>query len=708
MHKKNTKETYKDIKNLILEKKLPDAARELQTLVILDGRSTIKDRLEKEIQTLKFWLEYAWKGIDDPQQNKIYKQLQKNFLILLDDLQSESYKEESASLNLPAMMLSMKQKEDTEGSERKEMLSQIFDFLWHKSTFSSEEVEALKDAALSSGFAYYEKCVWVSAITLNILKSYNLSKFQILFNFYNTGEEEVWHRALVGILMTVYKYGDRCTLFEELQNSIDLLAEDKNIAKHAQQIMLQFVHTKETENITKKMQEEFLPEMQKFGNEIQERLKPENLIPEDANEDFNPDWEEIFDDAPDLLEKMSNLSEMQLEGSDVLMSTFSNFKQFDFFEQAAHWFLPFYAENNVAKSAFSSSKDTSEILKNLEKSPYICDSDKYSLCLNISHLDEENRNMVTQMLQLNVNQMVEISDEDYQSDSTIKDKHIFTRHIQNFYRFFKLYTQNKKTADFFAEDISYNCIKLLQSWDKDKQILKKTGDLYFKKGFYRQFLEIYENWKLPEMETADKYEKIGFAYQKLKHYTAALENYRKAEIIDTPSSWLLKKIAFCYRKLRQYEKALEYYLLIEAKDPENLHIQAHIAYCYLSEESYQEALNRYFKLEYFQPDDLKVMRTIAWCSLAIGKFDTSEKYYKKIITKEESQAQDLIEYGHCLLCQKRKEQALELYQKALSDLPLEEFLVTFSLDKQLLEKHGISKPTLALLEDYLKVSSLYE
>ena len=43
---------------------------------------------------------------------------------------------------------------------------------------------------------------------------------------------------------------------------------------------------------------------------------------------------------------------LQVEGSDVLMSAFSQLKDFDFFKDVTNWFLPFYKENPIVNKIF--------------------------------------------------------------------------------------------------------------------------------------------------------------------------------------------------------------------------------------------------------------------------------------------------------------------------------------------------------------------
>ena len=85
--------------------------------------------------------------------------------------------------------------------------------------------------------------------------------------------------------------------------------------------------------------------MMKMQPNIEKNLDLENILSEDFSEDKNPDWEKVFEDSPDLLDKLQDFSKMQIEGSDVFMSAFSKLKHFPFFNEVSNWFTPFYKEN---------------------------------------------------------------------------------------------------------------------------------------------------------------------------------------------------------------------------------------------------------------------------------------------------------------------------------------------------------------------------
>ena len=718
---------HKQICKLITENKLADA------FILTDGIlkkiqiPELKQAFDKQKETYNFMLEYSLKGIEDPEKITVYNRIRKQILEIADAAKSEYLQKfmplnklvsqkrllyEQMSNNKITVVSEfgelIKDNLHPENEERKLKLYKLFFLIWLTDSLSEEDYLILKKYAASGKLYFQESSIIVSALTVSILRHFDKQKLHSLFDFYDANKPGVWNRALTGIVFAFYYYDKRIFLYEDLIARLKSVSEDDGIAKNTEQIIYQIVRSKETEKISKRLQDEIIPEMQKFRPKIEDKLNLDDILSEGLIEDSNPDWEEIFDDAPDLLDKMADFSKLQMEGSDVFMSAFAGFKNFPFFRQAANWFMPFYAENAEIKNLFSGFGEdfnTEIFTQGLERSPFMCNSDKYSFCLNIGMMPTAQRNMIIELFKQENKQVEEIKNEDKLLNKDSEDNQIFTRYIQDLYRFFKLHPLKDDIEDIFETDLDIHNTKLFEILINDETVLEKIAGMYFKKEFYSDAVKIFETLKFKGNKEEKRYEKIGFCYQKLKNYEKALENYKKAEIIKEPSLWLTKKIAFCYRKLQNFEEALKYYLSAEKEDEENLHIQANIGHCYLALEDYDNALKKYFKVEYYDPDNKSVMRPLAWCSFVLEKFDTAESYFRKLI-KEKPTAYDFINFGHLLYAKNEKIKAVDMYLKAveLSDIKTVEEAVRE--DSDMLTKYTAKKDEIDLLIDYVKTKML--
>lgn len=717
-----TDKDYKLICDLISEKKLSDAFLLTEKFLDKINNPELKRSFEKQKETYHYLLEYTFKGINDPEKPQIYKNIQSSLLEISESIKDIAFKENTKSKLASEKKLIdseilnhkitteeeienlIRSSKDAESNLRKNKIYKLFSQLWLTDKFSESDNNILKKYARSKKLHFHEKSILVSAVTISLLRRFDRRKFHVLFDFYDADEENVWNRALVGIVMAFYRYDKRIYLYDDLIARLSLISEDENIKLHIENIILQFIRSKETEKISKKLRDEIIPEMEKFRPKIQDKLNLDEIISDSLGEDKNPDWEEIFDDAPELLNKMADFSKLQLEGSDVFMSAFAGFKNFPFFMETANWFMPFYSENKEVNDVFDTFEenfDSDVFVKGLEHSAFICNSDKYSFCMNVKMMPEAQRGMIIELFKAEMEQMKEISDEDEILNKNKTDKHIFTRYLQDLYRFYKLHPMRNDVEDFFASDLNLHNIKLFDILIKDKSVLQKIAELYFKKGFFEEVIDILSKMKFKGKKAQKNFEKLGFAYQKIHDYEKASENYRKAELFSDPSLWLIKKIAFCYRKMHDYENALKYYQKAESEQEDNIHLQANIGHCYLSLGDHENALKKYFKVEYYDPDNVNAMRPIAWCSFLSGKFETSEKYYKKLLEHKPT-VYDYINFGHVLFCKGDKIEAVGMYMKAIDIAGLETVEENIIEDKDHLLKHGSENTDIDLLIDYIK------
>ena len=716
------KNEHKNICQFIVNKKLYDAFDSLLELINDYQIPKFENEINNYKETYNYLLEYTFKGVNDPQRAEIYRKLQKSLLGLNDKIKDiitienpkdnfqleKKYFYDSPIAHTHTVTKHINEiisiSTDSENEERKENLNNLFKHLLYSNDFVEEDVDILKKYSLNKKLFTHEKSLIVSAITISLLNNFSENKFYTLLNFYDTNEENSANRAFIGIVLAFYKYDDRISLYKKIINRTSSLSDDSNTKKFIRDIIFQLIRTKETDEISEKLKNEIIPEMAKLQPKIEEKLDLDNIISDSLIEDKNPEWEEVFEDSPDLLNKMEEMSKLQLEGSDVFMSAFAMLKHFPFFNELSNWFLPFYKNNTDALSAFDNNDDSFDadtFLTGLQNSSYMCNSDKYSFCMNIKMMPDAQKKMIVNLFKMEIEAMGEISKEDEILDKNVKDKHIFTTYIQDLYRFFKLHPWKSSFDDIFDYNLDIESTTFYKILINDEKLLKDIADFYFEKSYWNNATKTYLELESKGENSRNIFEKTAFSFQKMKDYEKALKYYKRAELYTDTSLWLTKKTAFCYRKLNNFEKALEYYLKAETEQPENLHIQANIGHCLLSQEKHDEALKYYYKVEYFNPENTLVMRPLAWCSFVLGKLDAAEKYYIKLIEKKPS-AFDFINYGHVLFCKNMHTEAINQYIKAAEIVGIAKFSETLTDDSPFLIKNGVENTVFALIIDYVK------
>jgi hypothetical protein len=284
-------------------------------------------------QTYRMLLEYTFRGVPDPQRDRILQSLRVSILELMDLVQQkalsntgmhiyalksriekekETATEEAArkidSLHFEKELARLLHENDVIGEEIGEGLPHItpkqFQLIWLTDKYTEPEIQLIEAIRKSEDLPWYEKSLAVSAITLSLLNCFDKEKFNLLFNFYKDQEDQVWQRALVALVLAIYFYGKRVKLYPAVMNRLEEWRDDPDHYKRIQRILIQVYKAKETEKLTSRFREEILPDLQKFESKFREKLDIDNLLSNELIEDQNPDWEKIFEDSPDLLNKI--------------------------------------------------------------------------------------------------------------------------------------------------------------------------------------------------------------------------------------------------------------------------------------------------------------------------------------------------------------------------------------------------------------------
>lgn len=740
MNKAEIEKRSQNINKLIVNNQIIEAMDLLNEMVTLTKMGDFRRQFDKAKETYANILKYTMEGVNDPEREKIFTHLQisllqmadlakENILVLGGSMHTYLLKSKLDRQNKPSKNDSVEtidnlifnrelddilrdsslEKPKNTGvpeDDHKEALIQVFNRIWLTDIFAEGDIVLVKSACKLIELPWYEKSLIVSALTMSLLRCFDENKIELLFDFYDEYEDQVWQRALIGLMLGLYIYDERLFLYKNIIKRIKKIAGDPRIEKDIHLIIIQLIKSKETEKLTKKFHDEIIPEVIKLKPKIEDKLDLNNILKDDFSDDKNPDWETFFEDTPEVFEKLQEFSELQMEGSDVFMSAFSMLKHFDFFNELSNWLLPFYKENEIVKNSLKGEKskiDTDMFAESLSKSAFMCNSDKYSFCLNVKQMPEMQKNMMMDLFNAEMQGMNEISKEDNIIDKSTGDKRVIAQYVQDLYRFYKLYNFKNEFSDIFSMKLDFHNKKFFRAIIKDKEIFRNNAELYFNKDYYEEALEIYEYLKDQGDISYEIFEKIAYCNQRLKNYDEALNYYKQAEIFGTNSAWILKKIALCYRIQNRSEEALKYYLEAEKLQPDNLFVQATIGHCYLDLGDFEKALKYYFKVEFLAPDNVKVMRPISWCLFVVGKFQDAEKYYKKLF-KTEPNHYDYMNYGHVLWCKGKRKEAVEYYQKSLAqeNNSMQSFMTGFEEDKKHLIKHGVDESEIPLVIDYLR------
>lgn len=731
MNEATINEQYKQIVTLVLQQRLKDALTELDDFLVGNPDWTLQSELEQIKTSYNYMLQYMRLNIADPERKKLHTKLLAEALTIADQVRvlkaapiSRRYYYDMRNFVLTAEPRSIKaltmemetytediamaellkdnpEKTPDQVRQRHEQAQQmLFLKVWTDSAWKAEDEEDAMEALKSVLVPTQDLCLLVSAVTMSLTECFDQRKLLWLFDACAHSAAAVNQRAMVGLMIVFQIHHERLHLYPEVMARLSLMDEDPRFGEALNRIQIQMMRSQETAKIDKKMREEIIPEMIKNANISRMKLGQEEN--DDENTDHNPDWSYNIENSP-LGDKLREMSELQMEGADIYMSTFSQLKNYSFFKSLANWFYPFdKGHSSVVNELDNNDNRHTGILDLILSSGFFCDSDKYSMCFTIMHIPKAQRDvMVSQMSEQQMNMMMDEQKTAEMQKLNERPDIVSNRYIHNMYRFFKLYPRRHEFRDVFSEPLNLHRYDALSPILAKPHFLHNLADYNLRKEHYNAAADIYRQLIEVTGQEAEIYQKIGYCMQKEKRYAPAIEAYLMADMLKPDNLWTTRHLATCYRLNRNFEEALKYYRLQEETDPENRTLLFNMGSCLAELGRDEEALQCFFKLDFIDPGSLKNRRAIAWCSFMTGKWEQAERYYAKVLDAK-PQAPDYMNAGHVAWATGNMERAIELYSRSLTLMKDRQlFARIFVKDKEVLVQQGIRQDDIMLMLDLI-------
>lgn len=726
--------THADILNFVGSSRLKDAFDSLKKWASDLQNWTAAEKISELETNYKYMIHYLVEGNKDPEQQKIYHRLVRDMYLLADDLLDQWQTRNSSSVFFEKVRvanvrqpLSIEEYRDIiirqidtfsvigllpDGEEKRtrsrqnavkqeHTIQDLFYTVFSSPRAKEEEVEAYREFLDHAGIPVPVKCMLISSLTMNVLQRFDQRKVDLLFDSCSHTESEVSLRATVGIVPVLRQYKNRWKYYPEITGRLSVMADDAVFARRLMTVIIQFIQAHETEKITKKLMEEIIPEMMKLSPMIGKKINLEEWMGESGLDEKNPEWQKILDEAG-LTDKLQEFTEMQMGGADVFHSTFSNLKNYPFFNEMSNWFLPFDKQHSSLQPFFSDKPESDSLLSTMLNTSMICNSDKYSFCFSIMVMPEQYRKMMVAQLGAESEELKKMAEEELLLNPYQKEETICKQYVQDLYRFFKLYPRKTEFLDIFAAPLDYHRLKPFFPVVSEAKNLERIALYYFEKNNFREAAETYLMLTKKGNPTSETWQKIGYCHQMLGKVKEALDAYLKADLMDENNPWVLRRMAHCYRLLKEPESALQHYRRLEQLKPDDLNIQLNIGHCFLELDEYAEALNYYFKVDLLSPDNTRAWRSIAWCAFLSRKFDVAQRYYAQIIENKPN-THDYLNAGHVEFCLSNTREAVEKYIQAVKSagsFPVFKSLFDEDLDE--LQEAGIDMEVLPVILDKVR------
>ncbi len=650
---------------------------------------SITDRAVCEILTREdYGLYYSTK--------RVYKKTQKNLEALL-----ESYRDILSHYSLHKELPEDKQDINTTKellSNKENLESDIFKYLWTSFPLSGTETESFNSIFECDNYPIYFKSHIISAILLSLLQYYNEPLLINLLEQYNNPNGELSAKSLCAAIIVMYNHNDRIDYSGRIKNILDSYADSPQFVNDVKNILFTLVKSRNTEKITKKVNDELIPKLIKLYPKVFKKIKGDKNSIDISDLEENPEWKGLIENE-NITKKIEELNKLQMDGGDVFIGTFSHLKSFSFFNEISNWFIPFHNEHSILLNSLTPNE--SKQLAIIFDSKFFCDSDKYSFVASLASVPQSQRNLMFSQLDEQNNAIKELKISELPATATIQRENIINNFIQNIYRFFNFY--NRKNDFINPLNNCFNILKIKEYFKTIdfKDILTIIAEFYLKNEYYSDaisyFLELGNNQSDFKPIILQK---IGFCYQNMENYEKAIEYYNKYELYSENDLWNLRHIAACYRAVKQPETALKYYLEAIQFSPENIPLNLNIGHCYLELDNYSEALKYYFKINYLEPYGLRSLRPIAWCLFVQKNFEQARNYYEKIL-QEKPSSTDFLNVGHLEFACDNISKAISYYKESISkgNYSIQQFIEIFHSDENTLQNVGVKQSDISILLD---------
>ena len=668
------------------------------------------DRAEEDYGRI---IDYAMTGAPDPSRESQIGALQSRIYTMLDLTVREAEAKDRPTLYYNTLRTERLRPADTitallEATARSESALSAFSFgpkpkdarpqaeaaerrlwerVWVTVPLSSEDREALREALLSPTLPLRVPLLLVSALTLSGLEFYSEPTLLLLLDAATSGSMEMQVRASVGAALVMARWPRRSNT-SAVARRLESLREQTSWSADMEAIFMQLIRTSDVEKISRQMRDEIIPEMMKLRPDLYKRIKPDA----DPSElEMNPEWEELLDKSG-IADKLQKLSDLQNEGGDLFFSAFSMLKGYPFFSHPSAWFLPYDPEQSDAARALGHDQTLGTILA---AAPTMCDGDKYSFTLSLDRLPQAHKDaMLQQLSDANIN-LAELVGTELLPQQKARLMAI-AGYVQDLYRFFRLFRRKGEFRDPFAATANLAAVPLLKADFADPQKMRLIGEFYFKHEHWQEALDIFVSLQ-PDLAL---HQKMGHAWQRLGRMDRAAEQYERAEMLAPESAWTLRRLAAARRALGQPEEALKLYQRLERLEPERVATALAMGHCHLESGNVREALHSYYRAEFMDEKSLKPIRPIAWTTFLSRDFETSRKYYDRLMAEDTPTANDYLNMGHLSLATGHLREAINYYKLFSQDAAA--LGKALRGDERLLQQAGVDTSVIPLLLDSIR------
>ncbi len=528
-----------------------------------------------------------------------------------------------------------------------------------------------------------DRLLLISAVTLGCLNVFDANKEQTLMTVYEQSvDADCRKRAFVGMIIATDMAVE---LYPQLAERLHtLVGRNKNAFYELLRLM---VLAANADRDMQKIKQDILPTLldnqalikEMFADDMEDRSVEEVLRQEET--------EQAMDE---LEEHLSQMQDMIREGADIYFGGMAQTKRHPFFmayDNTCNWLLPFDADHSELNR--NKTPERQALLKALARTDAFCDSDKYSLALNLDAL----------ISQLPPNMLDALSDAsafgpqvNYRSDITDYMQPGYIKDLYRFYRFGQFQSAFCNPFDVAQPSSALDGVCRFFVKDTDEG-LKECLKFLFKHQ-YTEYLEMmFRN--LPHgVDT-------GTALLHARHLLLKGE-YLQAQLLlenlyeDNPMHWgVTVALARCYYLSRQYGRSATLYSELYQQRPFSQRVAQALASALLADGRAKEASDLLFKLYYTQPEEMNIQRDLAHALLLQGKADAARPIAEKLMAVAEPTDTDRLLMCYVLAAAHDMEAATALIKECEGSV-----MASIQKDRPLLMANGLTETEIHILADW--------
>ncbi|MBO4316362.1 MAG: tetratricopeptide repeat protein [Prevotella sp.] len=579
-------------------------------------------------------------------------------------------------------------------------MKNLFDSLVASLTWSDGEAEFFTQTVLSPTIDVMDARHIVSAITLSLFNALDVNKLQALATVYQQGHDEALRqRALVGFALSLTRQD--FSIFPKLATIVSNLCSDDETCKQLLELQIQVFYCMNTDNDSKEIQKNIMPNIIKNNNFRITRFGIEEKEEDPLQDILHPDESEK---AMEELEKsFQKMKAMQQAGADIYYGGFSQMKNFPFFNTLSNWFVPFYTENPELENVTQVFADTRMLQLLLDIGPF-CDSDKYSFSFAMSSVINRLPNNMREML----NSEEAISN--YSSEAELSSPAYIRRmYLQDLYRFFRVcrskgdfpnpFDYSTSMERFFFTNPIFADTPLRNQFAKlDRFLLKRKEYAALKEMLFSYEETDNVDYLLMRAQLTMQY--LGNDALAESYYNQILEkepNHEKA---------LRGYAQACFNQEKFVEAEEAYGRLVELF-PDNRHYTLSHSIAQINNHHVDEGVKTLYRLDYENPDDMQVKRALGWGLMSKGDHEQAVSVYGRVLSSDAVVPSDYLNMGYAYWLKGDVAQARDHFRQFLSSRQngdnsandSHDLSVMFKEDKALLEANGIGEVERAIMED---------